>query len=298
MKGATVPLLERSDNARISWEVDGPDDGQAVLLIMGLAYPAAMWFRLMPALTERYRVIRVDNRGAGHTGDVPGAPYTVETMAADCLAVLDAAEVMTAHVVGISMGGLMAQEIALAAPERVRSLCLLATHPGIAHAVMNPEAMTILGKRGELTPQEAAEASVPFNYAPSTPRERIEEDWAVRLPLAATNEGYLAQASGTSQWDGYDPPRSNHLPDVGGARRARRARPTGERPHPRRSHSRSRARHRPAGEPPPRHRPAGAGLRVTHQLAGSLPLNPGRRALRNASGRVPVWRVAQRHQGQ
>ncbi len=199
-----MPLLERPDTARISWAADGPEDGEAVLLIMGLAYPAAMWFRQLPALTERYRVIRLDNRGAGLTGDVPGAPYTVETMTADCLAVLDAADVRTAHVVGISMGGLMAQEIALTTPERVRSLCLLATHPGIAHAVMNPEAMEVLGKRGELTPEEAAEASIPFNYAHSTPRKRIEEDWAVRLPLAATNVGYLAQAIGTSQWDGYD----------------------------------------------------------------------------------------------
>ncbi len=98
----------------------------------------------------------------------------------------------------------MAQELALTVPERVRSLCLIATHPGIAHAVLNPDALAILGKRGELTPQDAAEASIPFNYAPATPRERIEEDWAVRLPLAATNEGYLAQAAGTSQWDGYD----------------------------------------------------------------------------------------------
>ena len=105
---------------------------------------------------------------------------------------------------GISMGGLMAQEIALTAPDRVRSLCLLATHPGIAHAVMNPEAMAMLGNRGELTAREAAEASIPFNYAASTPRDRIEEDWAVRLPLAATNQGYVAQLSGTSQWDGYD----------------------------------------------------------------------------------------------
>jgi pimeloyl-ACP methyl ester carboxylesterase len=199
-----VPVLERPDSARISWEADGPEDGQAVLLIMGLGYPAAMWFRQMPALTERYRVIRPDNRGAGHTGDVPGTPYTVEMMAADCLAVLDAAGATTAHVVGISMGGLMAQEIALTEPERVRSLCLLATHPGIAHAVLNPEAMAMLGNRGDLTAREAAAASMPFNYASSTPRERIEEDWAVRLPLAATNKGYLAQLTGTSQWDGHD----------------------------------------------------------------------------------------------
>ena len=199
-----MPVVERPDGARIAWEADGPEDAPAVLLIMGLAYPAAMWFRLVPALAERYRVIRVDNRGAGHTGDVPGAPYTVETMAGDCLAVLDAAGVDAAHVVGISMGGLMAQEIALTAPERVLSLCLTATHPGIAHAVVNPDAMAMLMKRGEMTPQEAAEASVPYNYAPATSRERIEEDWAVRFPLAATNEGYLAQAMGTSQWDGFD----------------------------------------------------------------------------------------------
>jgi 3-oxoadipate enol-lactonase len=199
-----VPVIERPDAARIAWESDGPEDAPAVLLVMGLAYPAAMWFRLVPALAEGHRVIRVDNRGAGRTGDVPGAPYTVETMAADCLAVLDAADVDTAHVVGISMGGLIAQEIALTAPDRVRSLCLIATYAGIAHAVMNPEATAMLMQRGRMTPQEAAEASIPFNYAPQTPRERIQEDWAVRLPLAGTNEGYLAQVMGSSQWDGYD----------------------------------------------------------------------------------------------
>jgi pimeloyl-ACP methyl ester carboxylesterase len=125
-------------------------------------------------------------------------------MAADCLAVLDAADVDTAHIVGISMGGLIAQEIVLTARERVRSLCLIATHPGIARAVTNPQAMAMLMQRGQMTPQEAAEASIPFNYAPGTPRERIEEDWAVRFPLAATNEGYLAQVVGSSRWDGYD----------------------------------------------------------------------------------------------
>src|SRR5215210_5674815 len=119
----TASYIDRPDGAKIAWESDGPQGAPAVLLVMGLAWPAASWFRQVPALAERYRVIRVDNRGAGLTGDVPGAPYTVETMAADCLAVLDAADVDTAHIVGISMGGLIAQEIVLTAPERVRSLC-------------------------------------------------------------------------------------------------------------------------------------------------------------------------------
>lgn len=206
--------LERPDGARIAWQSDGPEGAPAVLLIMGLAWPSASWFRQVPVLAGHYRVIRLDNRGAGLTGDAPGTPYSVETMAADCLAVLDAAGVAAAHVVGISMGGLMAQELALTSPERVRSLCLMATHPGIANAVINPDAMEMLQRRATMKPAEAAEASIPFNYAAQTARARIEEDWAVRLPLAATPEGYVAQVMGTSQWNGYDRIRSINRPTL------------------------------------------------------------------------------------
>jgi 3-oxoadipate enol-lactonase len=200
-----VPVVERPDEARIAWSSDGPEDGPPVLLVMGLAYPAAMWFRVLPHLEDRFRVLRLDNRGAGLTGDVPGAPYTVGTMAGDCLAVLDEAGVDRAHVVGISMGGLMAQELAVTVPERVASLCLVATHPGIAHAVFDPETLAfVTAGRTDMTPQQAAEASIPFNYAPTTPRERIEEDWAVRLPLSCTLAGYTAQVQGTLPWTRWD----------------------------------------------------------------------------------------------
>ena len=63
-----------------------------MILVMGLGYPSDMWFRITPVLAEHYRVLLLDNRGAGRTGDVPGAPYTVEMMAGDVAAVLDAAE--------------------------------------------------------------------------------------------------------------------------------------------------------------------------------------------------------------
>jgi pimeloyl-ACP methyl ester carboxylesterase len=170
---------------------------------MGLAYPAAMWFRLMPGLTRQHRVLRVDNRGAGWTGEVD-AECTVEAMARDCLAVLDAAEVPSAHVVGLSMGGLIAQELCHIAGERARSLCLMATHAGVAHAVFDPEALAVLAARTELSVEEAADLAVPFNYAAATSRTLIEEDWSVRFPLAATPRGYMAQLAGSMTWSGFD----------------------------------------------------------------------------------------------
>ena len=105
----TPTFLTRDDGAQIAWWTDGPNDGKPLLLITGLGFPSAMWFRQLPALAERFRVIRLDNRGAGQTGNVIGAPYTVETMAADAFAMLDAAGINRAHVVGYSMGGLIAQ---------------------------------------------------------------------------------------------------------------------------------------------------------------------------------------------
>jgi pimeloyl-ACP methyl ester carboxylesterase len=193
--------LTRPDGAQIAWYEAG--SGTPVLLVMGLAYPAAAWFRQVPVLAERHRVITVDNRGAGATGLAPGAPYTVETMAADCLAVLDAAGVETAHVVGISMGGLVAQELGLSAPERVRSLTLMATHPGAAHWVLPEEVIAFLQARMAMEAQERGEFSIPFNYAPTTPRELIEQDWTAREAGTAGPEGYAAQG-GTAAWDGYD----------------------------------------------------------------------------------------------
>ena len=193
--------VTRPDGAELAWYDDG--SGTPVLLVMGLAYPAAAWFRQVPALAEHHRVLRVDNRGAGATGLAPGAPYTVETMTEDCLAVLDAAGAERAHVVGISMGGLMAQELGLAHPDRVLSLTLMATHPGIAQAVMPPEVVEFLTARAAMPADERGEFSVPFNYHPSTPRALIEEDWREREAGTAGPEGYAAQG-GTALWSGYD----------------------------------------------------------------------------------------------
>src|SRR5689334_5742139 len=110
-----------NEGAEIYWEQQG--EGPPVLLIMGLSFTLEMWFRVLPPLLQGYRAIVFDNRGVGRTG-VPAGPYWIPQMARDAVAVLDAAGVENAHIMGASMGGMIAQELALSAPERVRSLVL------------------------------------------------------------------------------------------------------------------------------------------------------------------------------
>jgi pimeloyl-ACP methyl ester carboxylesterase len=193
--------VTRPDGAQIAWYDEG--SGPAVLLVMGLAYPAAAWFRQVPVLAEHHRVITVDNRGCGGTGDAPGAPYTVELMTDDLLAVLDAAGEERAHVAGISLGGLLAQCLAQTAPERVLSLALLATHAGFGHTVWPEEVLAFLAARQGMSAEDRGEFSIPFNFHPDTPRELIEQDWRAREAGTAGPVGYAAQG-GTAAWSGYE----------------------------------------------------------------------------------------------
>ncbi len=99
--------------AKIYW--DGQGRGEPVLLIMGLGWVSDMWYRTRPLLSARYRTIAFDNRGVGRS-DVPAGPYPISLMASDAAAVLDAAGIESAHLFGVSMGGMIAQEFALQRP--------------------------------------------------------------------------------------------------------------------------------------------------------------------------------------
>jgi len=110
----------------IAYDEFGRRDGEPVLLIQGLGTDSRGWALQRMAFGRRYRCFAVDNRGAGRSGRPPG-PYDLSEMAGDALAVLDAEAVERAHVVGASMGGVIAQIIAVLHPERVRSLVLACT---------------------------------------------------------------------------------------------------------------------------------------------------------------------------
>jgi 3-oxoadipate enol-lactonase len=195
-----MPFIE-NQGARIYW--DERSVGEPVLLIMGLGYPSDMWWRTRPVLDSRYRTMVLDNRGAGRS-DVPPGPYPIALMAADAVAVLDAAGVDRAHIFGISMGGMIAQELALQNPQRVRSLILGCTAAGGPSAVRaEPEVAELLMNRGSMAPEQAALAAIPYIYDPLTARERIDEDLAVRRSWLPQPAGYVAQLQGILAWESY-----------------------------------------------------------------------------------------------
>jgi 3-oxoadipate enol-lactonase len=181
-----------NDDVTIWWDAQG-EGAPPLLLIQGLGYTADLWFRVLPGLSEPRRTIRLDNRGVGRSS-VPPTPWTIEEMAADARDVLDAADVERAHIFGVSMGGLIAQELALHYPDRVASLVLGCTHPGGRDALrMDPAAATMLMDRTPKSAREAVEASVPFLYGETTSRDEIDGDLAARLRYALRATSYWGQ---------------------------------------------------------------------------------------------------------
>ena len=120
-----MPTIE-ANGQTLYYEVHG--EGEPLLCIMGLAADTVAWMLQVPAFSAGHRTVIFDNRDVGRSSMADG-PYEIADMARDALALADALELDSFHVVGLSMGGAIAQELALAAPERVRTLTLAVTVP-------------------------------------------------------------------------------------------------------------------------------------------------------------------------
>lgn len=124
----STPQRAEIRGAKLAYGIRGKT-GEPVLLIMGYSLPGHAWVHQIPALARHHRVVWYDNRGSGSTEARAGVHSMVE-LAEDALALMDHLGWERAHITGVSMGGMIAQELALRWRERVMSLTLIATHAG------------------------------------------------------------------------------------------------------------------------------------------------------------------------
>ncbi len=122
-----MPRAPLPDHSWLNYELHG--EGPPVIMIMGFAANLGAWMGQVELLHQDHQLAIFDNRGIGESGPFKGL-LSIRKMARDTLALMDHLGWAEAHVVGISMGGMIAQEVALRARHRVRSLCLLTTHAG------------------------------------------------------------------------------------------------------------------------------------------------------------------------
>jgi pimeloyl-ACP methyl ester carboxylesterase len=115
----------------IAWHAEG--SGDPVVLIHGVGGDASNWDGIVPVLVRRFRVLRMDLRGHGGSGPI-AAPCSIADFAKDVTDAMDAAGIAAAHVVGFSLGGLIAQQIALESPQRVKKLVILSAVAGRTEA--------------------------------------------------------------------------------------------------------------------------------------------------------------------
>jgi pimeloyl-ACP methyl ester carboxylesterase len=187
---------------KIAWESTGK--GSPLLLIQGLGYGRWGWDPIVPGLDAEHLVIAFDNRGIGES-DKPEGPYTAAQMARDALQVLDEAEIDRAHVFGASLGGMIAQELAVIAPERVDKLVLGCTTPGGPDAVPMPEVtLALLAEAASLAPEVALRRFVENALGENPPAELVDELFALRVLNPPDPAGWQSQAAAGMGFQGVE----------------------------------------------------------------------------------------------
>lgn len=182
--------------------------GDPLLLIMGLSANADWWDpTFLRILAEHFHVVTFDNRGAGRSSKPPG-PYTIPQMAADAVALMDRLGWSSAHVLGMSMGGMIAQELTLLYPERVRKLVLVVTTCGGQEQVLAaPEVYKILYMPKEgISPEAIARSTLHLLFPRSFIRENpemMEEVIQALLRAPISPECFTYQLTAIMKWSDF-----------------------------------------------------------------------------------------------
>jgi len=164
-----MPTTECHD-INLYYEIHG--SGFPVVFISGLGAGTWAWEPQIPFFSRRYQMISFDNRGAGRSSTPPG-PYSIEQMALDSIRLLHSLDIDKTFVVGLSMGGMIAQELALILPHRISGLVLAATHPGGMMRISgSPEVYERLINNNGLSQEEIVEKNIPALFSPKTVSHR------------------------------------------------------------------------------------------------------------------------------
>lgn len=187
-----MPLIE-VNQVHLAYEIHG--QGLPLVLIAGLGYDRWMWHKMVPSLAEHFQVISFDNRGVGES-DIPAGPYTAQMLADDTAGLLQALGIEQAVIMGHSMGGFIAQALALSRPDLVHTLVLSATNfGGPRHVPITPEAMAVLTDTTS-DPLTRLRRGILISCAPGFEQRqpKVVEEWLQYRAAHPINlQGYQAQ---------------------------------------------------------------------------------------------------------
>jgi 3-oxoadipate enol-lactonase len=197
-----VTATAESAGARIAWERRGT--GAPLLLVHGLGYARWGWEPVTDSLAERHEVVLFDNRGIAESEAPPG-PYSVEELARDAVAVLDAAGLKRAHVLGTSLGGMVALQLALDHADRLDRLVLACTTSGGSGAAPMPEqTLRLLAEAPALPADVALRRFIENAFGPDLDAALVDRIMEHRLATAQPQAAWMAQAAAGAGFDVWD----------------------------------------------------------------------------------------------
>jgi len=195
----------RVNDIKMNYELHG--EGEPLVLIMGLTGSLEGWRPLVPAFAREHRVLAFDNRGAGLT-DKPAGPYSMPMMADDTAGLMDALGIESAHIYGISMGGMIAQELALRHPQKVKALVLGCTTPGGPNSVPKPQQTTAeLASMPNLSLEEGLAIVLRWLFTEefvAAHRQQLRETTLNSFDLRTPRQAFLGQMGAIAAHDTYD----------------------------------------------------------------------------------------------
>jgi 3-oxoadipate enol-lactonase len=191
-------LRARNGEVELAYEVVG--SGPPLLLMQGLGYGGRGWGPALDLLAGDFTVAAFDNRGFG-ASDVPLGPYTTRELAEDARAVLDAAGFERAHMVAASLGGMAAQELALAHPQRIDRLVLACTTPGVGGYPMPARTMSLMLEGPTMPPDVALRRFVQNALGDGSSPELVDRIVAYRTVNPPDLTGWQAQAAAGATHD-------------------------------------------------------------------------------------------------